>query len=1361
MRGPPRGGMAQGQYMPRGMGPRGHPYYQPMQHPGYPMIPPHHAMTPPYMPPPGPHAFGGMQPMMPMGGMPIIPPPVSSSHQPPPQREKKVLTIQDPRTGKVLDPSEMKKKTGGAGEATVQPVKEESTPVKSASQQAPPSQPRTSEHAKSTSKAVQDAPVTKTAPGSSSAAAEMLAKAKALLEASARKSGDQETPSAADGRKEPAAQDNSGDQETPSAADGKKEPAAQDNAKKTSVPGSPSKSTVVATSDATVRKSPKKKAPPTASASPKPETASPKTTPKKIAEPAAVASPKVTAGKKAPEKAAAISPKATAKKPETPISSPSVGKGSPKKKSKASTPIAEVKSEEQPKKVEVKPESKTTETVKIINSVVETVDGKLTYSISALLRFRDMYTELPDDTQGPDSKWPSMDVVADAGGRPRNSRNGTGPGNWEKQGSLNRQSSRGSSGGGPQWQRSQEPPKRGRSERGGRGGRGGRGAPEPLLEGPVKPLERSANRWIPVKATSNLEAAKKAVQSIMNKMTREKFQKLAKQLTEINMESLEMLQAVIKIIFDKALGEPHFCDMYADLCAHLEQKWGKWSFLKVVQNDDEKNFLWTTMSESDSEVVGPFDSVSEALDSADSDDFEPYPAPETMELSEVRIRNGKFVKIWTVDEDGSRSFFWSGQHLDDLGTEQVLHGPYASEDLANRYATKECSFKRILLNACQEEFEKDNIYEELEAEHKKAKEEGTLSAESAAEFEEKRIIMKGRMLGNIRFIGELYRKGMLQERIMHGCIMKLMGVRVVEEKLAPTHPGDAPDEESIESLCKLLTTMGKDLERHGQKGDAIGTYFAYLEKKLVKDKRLSSRIIFMIRDVIDLRNNRWEPRRKELQSKSLTEIRKEAEREQQRPPPSSGSSGRSDSYRMDSRRSASSRDGGFSQRSTISPIHHSQSMSSRSGGMNKVTLPVDWKSLPRDDSVKQGRPASFGAASRRSGAPAPVSTSRKAGSGTQPQSTSKGAPKDASGRASPAKTKAPLSDDDKEAIAKKSKSIAEEYVSIVDIDEADACFGELLKEFNNHPDVPALFAQEVLQTAVEAKKSSQEGMFNLVEKLSIEKNSLSFDGVRRGLEKMIEVGVDLLCDVPKMPEHIGDIVARFVRVSERSKITLDWLMSACNQSLAAEVIEELIDSGLLMDACGDMLRRLKQGHPDKASSQIRGTCICLLSVFPSHRRTPKDLHSWVQKYGLVDVVGLEPAFGFIEQWTESKDFDGAVRWIDAHIPEGQRKDPFFVAYVCLFVLLSLKKGELPSNDEGMLLTGFCHDLEGHTRLVAFLIQVESDEGNIKRLLKHLVRDAIPAAAFAKWLELKNDNSVGRKQALDELGDFVEGLSRVK
>ena len=48
-------------------------------------------------------------------------------------------------------------------------------------------------------------------------------------------------------------------------------------------------------------------------------------------------------------------------------------------------------------------------------------------------------------------------------------------------------------------------------------------------------------------------------------------------------------------------------------------------------------------------------------------------------------------------------------------------------------------------------------------------------------------------MGNIRFIGELYRIKMLNGKIMHECIRKLL---------------KETDEESMECLCRLVTTIG-------------------------------------------------------------------------------------------------------------------------------------------------------------------------------------------------------------------------------------------------------------------------------------------------------------------------------------------------------------------------------------------------------------------------------------------------------------------------------------------------------------------------------------------------------------------------
>lgn len=68
-----------------------------------------------------------------------------------------------------------------------------------------------------------------------------------------------------------------------------------------------------------------------------------------------------------------------------------------------------------------------------------------------------------------------------------------------------------------------------------------------------------------------------------------------------------------------------------------------------------------------------------------------------------------------------------------------------------------------------------------------------------AQIAERLLVARRRMLGNIKFIGELFKKSMLTERIMHTCIMKLLGETT------------NPDEEDVEALCKLLSTIGRAL----------------------------------------------------------------------------------------------------------------------------------------------------------------------------------------------------------------------------------------------------------------------------------------------------------------------------------------------------------------------------------------------------------------------------------------------------------------------------------------------------------------------------------------------------------------------
>uniref|UniRef100_A0A8C8RGY9 Eukaryotic translation initiation factor 4 gamma 1 n=1 Tax=Pelusios castaneus TaxID=367368 RepID=A0A8C8RGY9_9SAUR len=178
------------------------------------------------------------------------------------------------------------------------------------------------------------------------------------------------------------------------------------------------------------------------------------------------------------------------------------------------------------------------------------------------------------------------------------------------------------------------------------------------------------------------------------------------------------------------------------------------------------------------------------------------------------------------------------------------------------------NFRKLLLNRCQKEFEKDKDDDEIFEKKQKEMDEAATPEEKARlkeELDDARDKARRRSLGNIKFIGELFKLKMLTEAIMHDCVVKLL----------KNH-----DEESLECLCRLLTTIGKDLDFEKAK-PRMDQYFNQMEK-IIKEKKTSSRIRFMLQDVIDLRRNSWVPRRGDQGPKTIDQIHKEAEMEEHR-----------------------------------------------------------------------------------------------------------------------------------------------------------------------------------------------------------------------------------------------------------------------------------------------------------------------------------------------------------------------------------------------------------------------------------------------------------------------------------------------
>ncbi|OBZ73052.1 Eukaryotic translation initiation factor 4 gamma [Grifola frondosa] len=185
-------------------------------------------------------------------------------------------------------------------------------------------------------------------------------------------------------------------------------------------------------------------------------------------------------------------------------------------------------------------------------------------------------------------------------------------------------------------------------------------------------------------------------------------------------------------------------------------------------------------------------------------------------------------------------------------------------------------FRKYLLNRCQEDFERGWVAKEAttaaagkatQDQVAKAAAEESKDGESALYSEEYYAAQKAKRqgLGLIKFIGELFKLQMLTERIMHECVKKLLGN--VEN----------PEEEEIESLCKLLTTVGQILDTPKARAH-MDVYFSRM-KELCKSPNVNSRMQFMLQDIIELRERKWVPRNQVAAPTTITAVHEAAAKE--------------------------------------------------------------------------------------------------------------------------------------------------------------------------------------------------------------------------------------------------------------------------------------------------------------------------------------------------------------------------------------------------------------------------------------------------------------------------------------------------
>ncbi|KAJ8376716.1 hypothetical protein SKAU_G00072960 [Synaphobranchus kaupii] len=114
-----------------------------------------------------------------------------------------------------------------------------------------------------------------------------------------------------------------------------------------------------------------------------------------------------------------------------------------------------------------------------------------------------------------------------------------------------------------------------------------------------------------------------------------------------------------------------------------------------------------------------------------------------------------------------------------------------------------------------------------------------------------------RSIGNMRFIGELFKLRMVKETVMHNCINKLL---ITQSDVA------------LESLCCLLSIIGNILDCDEQ--HLMGEYVRQMEE-ILNSRKVSSEVSFLLQDIVDLRKNYWFPIKAEQGSQLSTEAKME------------------------------------------------------------------------------------------------------------------------------------------------------------------------------------------------------------------------------------------------------------------------------------------------------------------------------------------------------------------------------------------------------------------------------------------------------------------------------------------------------
>lgn len=567
---------------------------------------------------------------------------------------------------------------------------------------------------------------------------------------------------------------------------------------------------------------------------------------------------------------------------------------------------------------------------------------------------------------------------------------------------------------------------------------------------------------------------------------------------------------------------------------------------------------------------------------------------------------------------------------------------------------------------------------------------------------------KRRMLGNVMFIGELFKKKLILEKIIHTeCIQRLL--TTVKAK---------KEEDVVEALIQLVSTTGKLLSMNAKAKSLMDDYFKDFAL-LSRDKELPSRVRFLLKDLLDLRSNNWQGRRDEGGAKTIAEIHADIEKEEQA---KEASAAAASAKSRDSRGFGAGGRGGYGMglRGPIPTSHHTVSMhmpsamrgtgAGATGTPPRNRLSAAWENVERKEAAAAATSMSADAAQ----VPLRPGGLRPGGAGLRPGSRGRGPASDgraktgllansfaqladntsgtpvlrpggrggarpgAAGgapapKAAPATPAAPpgLS---KEVLKRKTKSILSEYLVNKDVKEARECVKE---------DIPVAshtsFVQTAMRHVLELRVQEREVMLPLFEYFA-SSSTLPHAAFVDAFTDVVRMLDDLDIDDPKACEYVGKFLGRLAALGAFTpETTADAAVPAdAGLGFLGAAVKEIENPGLAIKLVVGTFSNFKAAlvagsgdRPAVAEDDANAAAVAAYSACGSDLETlaamvpggsgDKVLNGALDRMNMAFLLPVRAAGGEVaKRLLDGMAVEEVRSWIDAEVSADVRASPAFV-----------------------------------------------------------------------------------------------------